>query len=165
MKRRDWLNRFAKGGFLAGLAGLVGVKASAGSPSTEERLRKIAMDMTDLKNASCVDGTWNYDPYFHGMANAMIVAESVVTGQDPVFLNAPAKWLSEYEYPKTPAGALKILSRAMKEDEGYAWGWHCNLACAAMDEGLDHAAANRAAARIMQAAFGVDTSEGLNGNG
>jgi hypothetical protein len=159
MKRREWLNRFAKGGILAGLAGMVGVRASAESPSPEERLQKIANTMTDLKNVSCADGTWNYDPYFHGMANAMIVAESVVTGQNPVFLDAPAVWLDRDRPTGTPAGALERLSRAMKSDPEYAWGWHCNIASAAMDEGLDHAAANRAAARFMHAAFGVDTSD------
>jgi hypothetical protein len=55
--------------------------------------------------------------------------------------------------------AFADLKAAMQADPGYAWSWHCNIACAAKDEGLDHAAANRAAARFMFMCFGVDTSK------
>lgn len=57
------------------------------------------------------------------------------------------------------ATALEILSSAMRDDPGYAWSWHCNVACAAMDEGAPHDSANAAAARFMRAAFGVDTTK------
>ena len=53
---------------------------------------------------------------------------------------------------------IEQLAAAFQADRYYAYVWHCNLACAAMDEGLELQAANRAAARVMQAAFGVDTS-------
>jgi hypothetical protein len=49
------------------------------------------------------------------------------------------------------------LARQMRSDEGYAWSWHCNLAMAAYDEGLEHHAANRAAARFMDSAFNINT--------
>lgn len=48
---------------------------------------------------------------------------------------------------------------AMKDDIEYAWGWHCNIAVSAMDEGLDHSASNRAAARFMKNAFDIDTTK------
>lgn len=54
---------------------------------------------------------------------------------------------------------FKVLSKAVKADASYAWSWHCNIAMASVDEGLDHAAANRAAARFMYMCFGVDTSK------
>ena len=60
--------------------------------------------------------------------------------------------------------ALKVLSDAMKADPGYAWSWHCNVAMAAMDEGVSHEAGNAAAARFMSSAFGVDTSNAPNTN-
>jgi hypothetical protein len=56
------------------------------------------------------------------------------------------------------ARAFGDLRAAIQADPGYAWSWHCNVACSAMDEGLDHPAANRAAARFMFVCFGVDTS-------
>lgn len=55
--------------------------------------------------------------------------------------------------------AIDTLSMEMKNDPEYAWSWHCNIACSSLDEGLDIAASNRAAARFMKTAFGVDTSK------
>ena len=54
--------------------------------------------------------------------------------------------------------AMRALKDAMKEDPSYAWSWHCVVACSSQDEGMEHAASNRAAARFMRQAFEVDTS-------
>ena len=55
--------------------------------------------------------------------------------------------------------AFDTLKTAMKEDPGYAWSWHCNLAMPIMDAiGVSHADANKAAARLMLHLFGLDTS-------
>ena len=59
------------------------------------------------------------------------------------------------EHASKTASAMQALSEAMLEDPDYAWSWHCNLACCAMDEGLDHEAANRAAERFMALAFNI----------
>jgi hypothetical protein len=56
------------------------------------------------------------------------------------------------------ARAFGDLKAALQADPGYAWSWHCNIAVASMDEGMEHAAANRAAARFMRMCFDVDTS-------
>jgi hypothetical protein len=53
---------------------------------------------------------------------------------------------------------MEQLTEHIKADPAYAWSWHCNLAVCAMDEGLEHAAANRAADRMMQVLFGVKAS-------
>jgi hypothetical protein len=55
--------------------------------------------------------------------------------------------------------AMETLRRAMAEDPDYAWSWHCNLAMASVDEGMDHAAANKAAERFMRLAFQTSRSE------
>jgi hypothetical protein len=65
----------------------------------------------------------------------------------------------EYQDGISAGQALATLSSCFASDPHFAWGWHCNLAMAAQDEGLDHAAANRAAARFMHAAFGIDTTQ------
>lgn len=52
------------------------------------------------------------------------------------------------------ADALATLKKEMIEDPEYAWGWHCNIAQCSVAEGLDHDAANRAAARFMFLLFG-----------
>lgn len=54
-----------------------------------------------------------------------------------------------------------MLAEHIRQDPDYAWSWHCNLAVSAMDEGLDHAAANRSAARFM-CVFGVDMTRHCN---
>lgn len=58
-----------------------------------------------------------------------------------------------------PKQALETLEKAFQDDYGYAWSWHCNIACCALDEGVDHAVANAIADRFMQLAFHVDTSK------
>ena len=44
------------------------------------------------------DGTWNYDHYFHGMYNGMEGMLAVLEGREPVFREAPKKWLSKKEW-------------------------------------------------------------------
>ena len=55
--------------------------------------------------------------------------------------------------------AIETLKTAIHEDSEYAWSWQCNLAMAAYDEGLDHSAANRSAARFMQNLFDIDMTK------
>lgn len=57
------------------------------------------------------------------------------------------------------ARAFMDLRAALQADPGYAWSWHCNIAMASQDEGMEHGAANRAAARFMHTCFGVDTGK------
>jgi hypothetical protein len=40
------------------------------------------------------DGMWNHDPYFHGMYNGMELMLSVLEKREPVFREAPKKWLA-----------------------------------------------------------------------
>lgn len=51
--------------------------------------------LKDLTKAQCSDGSWNYDPYMHGMANGLILALSVFEGEEPKFLEAPEVWLKD----------------------------------------------------------------------
>ena len=56
-------------------------------------------------------------------------------------------------------GAMADLTKLMQEDEGYAWGWHCNLAMSMQDRGIDHKTANLISKDIMQLFFKVDMSK------
>ena len=47
----------------------------------------------DIVNVQCSDGNWNYDPYMHGLANGMLVVQSMFTDVPPEFLEAPEEWL------------------------------------------------------------------------
>jgi dihydroorotate dehydrogenase len=53
---------------------------------------------------------------------------------------------------------IEELTKMIQQDTGYAWTWHCNISCCAMDEGMEHASANKVAARFMKLAFDVDTT-------
>jgi hypothetical protein len=57
----------------------------------EERIEKLV----DLVAIQCSSGNWNFDPYMHGMANGMILALSIIQDEEPQFLSAPDKWLSD----------------------------------------------------------------------
>jgi hypothetical protein len=50
--------------------------------------------MREMLEVQGRDGTWNYDPYFHGMYNGMEFMLALAEGRDPVFRKAPEKWLN-----------------------------------------------------------------------
>lgn len=64
--------------------------------------------------------------------------------------------------PPSVPSSVQALITALKEDPDYAWTWHCNVACAMTDEGVDHATANRGAARFMRWFAGVDPAYPLS---
>ena len=55
--------------------------------------------------------------------------------------------------------SMATVSNAIRNDPGYAWTWHCNIAMAAVDEGVDHMTANKLAARFLMILTGVDTTK------
>lgn len=62
-------------------------------------IKKITSDLDDVLNIQRQNGNWNYDPYMHGLANGLIMARSLVTGEEPEFLDAPEKWLKDIKPP------------------------------------------------------------------
>lgn len=62
-----------------------------------KRLQQIQADLQNLIDIQCEDGTWNYDPYLHGMANGLIMAMSVIKGNSPEFLDPPEQFLRDIE--------------------------------------------------------------------
>lgn len=77
------------------------------------------------------------------------------------FFQWPARcsMAGDTKVPNRIRAAFEVLKDAMRDDPGYAWSWHCNIAMAAIDEGAPHDSGNAAAARFMQMCFGVDTSK------
>ena len=55
--------------------------------------------------------------------------------------------------------SMATVTNAIRNDPDYAWSWHCNIAMAAMDEGVNHVAANKLAARFLMILTGVDTTK------
>lgn len=61
-----------------------------------EKLEKKKKYIQNAHNIQCSDGNWNYDPYMHGMANGIIFAKAVMEDKEPIYLNPPEKWISEF---------------------------------------------------------------------
>jgi len=58
--------------------------------------------------------------------------------------------------------AFDTIKQAMADNPDYAWSWHCNLAMAFHDEGMDHHDANLGAARFLYNTFGISTYDQVN---
>lgn len=82
-------------------------------------------DFDEMLEVACADGTWNYDPYFHGMANGMIFVRSLLTDQEPQYLEAPDHWLADYMAPG------RVTTAQVNQRDRYAKGFHAARAWAA----------------------------------
>ncbi len=80
---------------LAVIAGSVVAIFVPRPPRAEVAPDKQLLDLQEMIDVQCSNGNWNYDPYMHGMANGMILAQSLLTGQEPGFLDAPDEWLCD----------------------------------------------------------------------
>jgi hypothetical protein len=72
-----------------------GAHTKPADPATPVPVGDILKNFDDMITVACTDGTWDSDPYLHGMANGMLFLRSVVSGEDPKFLDAPAKYTSK----------------------------------------------------------------------
>lgn len=64
----------------------------------EDKLKKLN-EMLEVQGRS---GTWNYEPYMHGMYNGMEFALSIMEDRDPSFREAPKKWLKDIKIKAKP---------------------------------------------------------------
>ena len=48
--------------------------------------------LQDVLDVQCSSGNWDHDPYMHGMANGLILAQSIIADKDPEYLDAPKVW-------------------------------------------------------------------------
>lgn len=58
-------------------------------------MTKEIEDIQKMLDIQLSDGNWNSDPYMHGMANGMILCMATLKGEEPKYLEAPEKWLSD----------------------------------------------------------------------
>lgn len=56
---------------------------------------KAIKNLDDIIKVQCMNGNYNYDPYMHGMANGLICARAVITGEEPKYIKAPQEWLCD----------------------------------------------------------------------
>lgn len=64
--------------------------------AVDDTRHKIMSELEDVLKIQCSNGNWNYDAYMMGLANGLIMAKSLITNEEPVFLDAPKKWLKDY---------------------------------------------------------------------
>lgn len=60
----------------------------------------IAEEMGKMMEIQGVNGTWNYDPYMHGMYNGMEFCHALAKGVEPKYRKAPKQWLADIPMPK-----------------------------------------------------------------
>lgn len=53
--------------------------------------------MKNVLEAQGQRGTWDYDPYMHGMYNGMELMMALAEGRDPDYKEAPEEWLGTQE--------------------------------------------------------------------
>jgi len=78
--------------------------------------QKLVVKLKELLEVQGRDGTWNYDPYFHGMYNGIEVMLAVLENREPVFRGAPKKWLSKKEWQGLTDEEVKILATQGRTD-------------------------------------------------
>jgi len=84
-------------------------------PKTQPEPEPV-VKLKELLEVQGRDGTWNYDPYFHGMYNGMEVMLAVLEDREPVFRGAPKKWLSKKEWQGLTDEEVKILTTQGRTD-------------------------------------------------
>jgi len=78
--------------------------------------------MREMLEVQGSDGNWNYDSYMHGMYNGMEYMLSMVESREPVFREAPKKWLSKREWVGlTDEDKNQIAKEAYNKVELTAW--------------------------------------------
>ena len=54
-------------------------------------------DLKKITAKCCEDGNWNYSEYHFGLANGMILALAIMSGDEPVYMTKPERFLNERE--------------------------------------------------------------------
>ena len=68
--------------------------------------------MHEMLRVQGCDGTWNCDPYMHGMYNGMEYMLAMVESREPVFRDAPDKWLNTLPPASITSAAYGIKGNA-----------------------------------------------------
>jgi hypothetical protein len=64
-----------------------------GGTMTKDNIQK----MKNVLEQQGRHGTWDYDPYMHGMYNGMELMMALAEGRDPNYREAPEQWLGTQE--------------------------------------------------------------------
>lgn len=61
-------------------------------PDDEVQIQNVLAAFDDLLDIQLSQGNYDFNPYMHGMANGMLLMRSIVSGEDPEYLEAPDRW-------------------------------------------------------------------------
>jgi hypothetical protein len=70
-------------------------KSIALNGMAQKRIAKFDETIKNLVDIQCSNGNWNYSPYMMGLANGLIMARAILSGESPQFLSAPEEWLQD----------------------------------------------------------------------
>jgi len=65
--------------------------------SSIKKMQQIKDVLQHITDTQCKRGTYDQNPYMHGLANGLIIAMSVLDDENPVFLKAPKFWKEDLE--------------------------------------------------------------------
>ena len=84
---------------------------------------ELLNEFDDLLAIQCSPGNWDHDPYLHGMANGVLLMRSIVSGEEPDFLDAPNEWGSEkVAYHQGFVAARYVAAYTMQPSQEELWG-------------------------------------------
>lgn len=97
-------------------------KALALNGMAHQRIVRYESALKNVTDIQCSHGNWNCNSYMMGMANGLILAMSLLTGENPEFKSAPEQWLDdrgdfEPEVTSPEEEAQHLLSQAVVTHE------------------------------------------------
>ena len=71
-----------------------------------DKYKRMCNTVREMRDVQGQDGNWNFDPYMHGLYNGIEYALSLIERREPMFRDAPERWLAGacvVESPETEA--------------------------------------------------------------
>lgn len=65
-----------------------------------DELQRIKSDLDDVIKVQCYPGNYDSNAYMFGLANGLILARSVITGEMPEYMDAPEQYLDDLPKPE-----------------------------------------------------------------
>ncbi len=85
-------------------------------------MEEIIERLENVVNIQTTKGKWDFDPYMHGMANGLILAQSILKDQNPKFLDAPKVWRSDKSVRPILEKFARHMEKKLREND-YKGGW------------------------------------------
>ena len=81
------------------MSGLILIQKQSTNKEKKTTIMNIYGKLDEIIAIQCADGNWNYNNYNFGLANGLLLAKSILTGDEPVFMNTPDEWLCDKPDP------------------------------------------------------------------